>query len=72
MPNCVEIPILHTIYMIPKLLTTWLTQFCAITHPNSFIFNLTYTTRTNTIFRLNLNYKKAKNVSKPPPYLFPT
>ena len=32
-PNCAEIPILHTIYMLPKFLTNWLTQFCIITHP---------------------------------------
>ena len=37
MPNRAEILILHTIYILPKLLTTCLIQFCFITHPNSII-----------------------------------
>ena len=34
---------------IPKVLTTWLTQFRVITHPNLFISNLAYTTHINLI-----------------------
>ena len=35
----IVIPTLHTIYILPKLRTTWITQFCVI------IYDLFYTTR---------------------------
>ena len=43
-------------YILLKLLTCP-SQFCIITHPNLFIFNWVYTTRTNPVLQLNLNYK---------------
>ena len=53
-----EIPIFHIICMLPKLLTTWITQFCFITLPNLFL-DLAYTNRTNSILHFNINYKKV-------------
>ena len=53
--NCL---IFHIIYWLPKLHTIWLMQFFFITHPNSFIFNLTYTTGTSLISWLNSKSKK--------------
>ena len=61
MPNCAKIPILHTIFILPKLLTTSEIQFCHYTTNNSFIFYLTYTTHINLILCLNLNYEKMLN-----------
>ena len=46
-------------YILVKLLTTWLNQFCVITHHNLFIPNIVYITHTNPILRLNLNYKNC-------------
>ena len=43
--------------ILPKLLTTWRTQFCVITY-SLLNFDVAYTTRTNLILWLNLNYKK--------------
>ena len=37
MPNWVD-TIYHTIYMLPKLRATWLTQFCVITYPKPTYF----------------------------------
>ena len=54
MPNCSEILILHTVH---KPLTTWLTQFCVIAHPNLFIFDLAHTTRIHSNLRFDLNCK---------------
>lgn len=44
-------------YMLLKLLNTWLTQFCIIIQPNLFIYNLAYTTRTEPVFLVHLNYE---------------
>ena len=56
---CVDIHIMHTIFILSKLCTSWQTQFCVFNHTaNSFIFGLAYTTCTNPILRENLNYKK--------------
>ena len=41
-----------------QLLTTWITQFCVITYPNSFIFDLGYTIHPNPILWMNLKLKK--------------
>ena len=47
----IVIPTLHTIYILPKLRTTWITQFCVITYPSPspslqlIIYDLFYTTR---------------------------
>lgn len=42
------------------VLSAWLTQFCVITHPNSFISDLACTSSTNPISRSNINYKKLQ------------
>ena len=47
-----------TFHILPKLLSTWLTQFCVTTHPNLVISDLAYTNFTNPISRSNVNYKK--------------
>ena len=39
-----------SVYIVPKLLTIWLTQFCVIIHPKLFISNLAYTTCTNPFY----------------------
>ena len=54
MANCTKI----LIYILLKLLT-WPSQFCVITHPKLFISHLVYTTHTNPVLQLNLNYKTA-------------
>lgn len=57
--NCAEIAILHTIYILPKLLTTLLTQFSVILFPNSFFSYLVYNTCIDPILRLILNYESC-------------
>ena len=54
---CQTVPII-LLYILSKLLTTWLTQLCVTKYPNSFMYDLAYTTRTNLILWLILKYKK--------------
>ena len=44
-----DVPILGTIYILLKLLTTWLTHFCTITYPKLNYFVIAYTTCTNPV-----------------------
>ena len=57
--NCGKIAILHTIYLLPKLLTTLLTQFSVILFPNPFFSYLVYNTCIDPILRLILNYESC-------------
>ena len=59
-------------HIVPTLITTWLTQFCIITHPYSFkfVFDLIFDTRSNPILRLNLNYKKLLKSVNTIKYIF--
>lgn len=67
-----------SLYILPKALTNWLTQFCVT---GSFISDLAYTNYTKLISLLNLNYKMELKyintmnflrTNSPPLYLFPS
>ena len=49
-----------TFYVLAKLITTWVTQFCVVSHPSLFVSDLVYTIRFNPILWLNLNYKNLQ------------
>ena len=49
------------LHILPKLLTTYLTQFCVISYPQLiFIFNLAYNARTDVILWSSLNHRKLR------------